>query len=48
MKTKHQFKCTDELWKKILIYKIDNDLSNNNETLIKIIMNGLAISEWYK
>ncbi len=31
----------EETWKEVLKYKIDNDLDNNNEAVIKLIKLGL-------
>ncbi len=31
----------EETWKEVLKYKIDNDLDNNNEAVIKLIKKGL-------
>ncbi len=31
----------EETWKEVLKYKIDNDLNNNNEAVIKLIKKGL-------
>lgn len=31
----------EELWKEVLKYKIDNDLKNNNEAVVKLIKIGL-------
>jgi hypothetical protein len=31
----------DDLWKEVLKFKIDNDLSNNNEAVIELIKRGL-------
>jgi len=31
----------EETWKKVLKYKIDYDLKNNNETVVKLIKRGL-------
>lgn len=31
----------EETWKDVLKYKIDNDLKNNNEAVIKLIRRGL-------
>lgn len=31
----------EETWKEVLKYKIDNDVKNNNETVIKLIKKGL-------
>jgi hypothetical protein len=31
----------DETWKSVLKYKIDYDLKNNNETVVKLIKEGL-------
>ena len=31
----------EDIWKEVLKYKIDNDLKNNNETVIKLIKKGL-------
>lgn len=31
----------EELWKEVLKYKIDNDLKNNNEAVVKLIKRGL-------
>lgn len=31
----------EDLWKEVLRYKIDNDLKNNNETVVKLIQKGL-------
>jgi hypothetical protein len=31
----------DETWKEVLKYKIDHDLKNNNETVVKLIKKGL-------
>jgi len=33
----------DALWKEVLKYKIDNDLKNNNEAVVKLIKIGLKI-----
>lgn len=37
MPKKHILDIDDETWKDVLRYKIDNELKNNNETLIKLI-----------
>jgi hypothetical protein len=31
----------EETWKEVLKYKIDYDLSNNNEAVVKLIKKGL-------
>lgn len=31
----------EETWKEVLKYKIDSDLKNNNEAVIKLIKKGL-------
>ena len=31
----------DDIWKEVLKYKIENDLKNNNETVVKLIKRGL-------
>ena len=31
----------DDIWKEVLKYKIDNDLKNNNEAVVKLIKKGL-------
>ena len=31
----------EEIWKEVLKYKIDNDLKNNNEAVVKLIKRGL-------
>lgn len=31
----------EETWKEVLKYKIDQDLNNNNEAVIKLIKKGL-------
>jgi len=31
----------DDLWKRVLKYRIDYDLKNNNEAVIKLIKRGL-------
>jgi hypothetical protein len=31
----------DETWKEVLKYKIDKDLKNNNEAVVKLIKKGL-------
>lgn len=31
----------EETWKEVLKYKIDNDLKNNNEAVVKLIKKGL-------
>jgi hypothetical protein len=31
----------DKTWKEVLKYKIDNDLKNNNEAVVKLIRIGL-------
>lgn len=31
----------EELWKEVLKYKIDSDLKNNNEAVVKLIKLGL-------
>jgi len=31
----------EKLWKKVLKFKIDQDLKNNNEAVIKLIKKGL-------
>jgi hypothetical protein len=31
----------EELWKEVLKYKIDSDLKNNNEAVVKLIKKGL-------
>jgi len=31
----------EKLWKEVLKYKIDNNLKNNNEAVIKLIEKGL-------
>jgi hypothetical protein len=33
--------CEDVLWREVLKYKIDYDLKNNNEAVIKLIQKGL-------
>lgn len=33
--------CEDKLWKEVLKFKIDYELKNNNEAVIKLIKNGL-------
>lgn len=32
----------EKLWKEVLKYKIDNDLKNNNEAVLKLIQKGLT------
>lgn len=34
--------CDDPLWRKVLKYKIDKGLKNNNEAVIKLIKKGLS------
>ena len=41
MKTKHQLKCGEDLWKLVLKFKIDNDFRNNNDTVLELIRKGL-------
>jgi hypothetical protein len=31
----------EDTWKEVLKYKIDNDIKNNNETVVKLIKRGL-------
>ena len=33
----------NETWKEVLKYKIDNDLKNNNETVILLIKKALSL-----
>ncbi len=33
--------CDDKTWKKVLKYKIDMELKNNNEAVVKLIRKGL-------
>lgn len=33
--------CEDKLWKEVLKYKIDYDLKNNNEAVVKLLQRGL-------
>lgn len=33
--------CGEELWKEVLKFKIDADLKNNNDAVIKLIEKGL-------
>jgi hypothetical protein len=32
---------SEDIWKEVLKYKIDNDLKNNNEAVVKLIKKGL-------
>ncbi|MER5176365.1 MAG: hypothetical protein ABJB76_04030 [Candidatus Nitrosocosmicus sp.] len=41
MPKKHILDIDEETWKKVLKYKIDATLPNNNETVIKLIKKGL-------
>lgn len=34
--------CTDELWNKLLKYKIDKDCKNNNEAVVRILEKELS------
>ena len=36
--------CDDNTWKKVLKYKIDMELPNNNEAVVKLIKNALRNS----
>jgi hypothetical protein len=33
--------CDDKLWKEVLKFKIDLDLKNNNQAVVKLIEKGL-------
>jgi len=33
--------CDDDFWKEVLIFRINNNLSNNNEAVIELIKRGL-------
>jgi len=33
--------CDDDLWKEVLKYKIDQNLKNNNQAVVKLIEKGL-------
>lgn len=35
----------EETWKKVLKYKIDSTLSNNNEAVVRLIKKGLESNE---
>ena len=41
MPIKLMLKAENKLWKEVLKYKIDHDLKNNNEAVIKLIKKGL-------
>jgi hypothetical protein len=41
MPKKHILDIDDETWKKVLKYKIDSTLRNNNEALVRLIKKGL-------
>lgn len=36
--------ANEELWKKVLKFKIDHDLKNNNEAVIRLLEKGLEES----
>lgn len=36
----------DVLWKEVLKFKIDQELKNNNEAVIKLIKEGLKKGHW--
>src|SRR3989344_9589581 len=40
--TKLQLKTSDDIWKKVLNYKISQGLANNNEAIEKLILEGLS------
>ena len=35
--------CEDVLWNKVLKFKIDNKLKNNNEAVIELLSKGLKV-----
>ena len=41
--TKLQLKTTDDLWKKVLVYKIRHGFKNNNEAVEDLIKKGLKV-----
>jgi hypothetical protein len=41
MTKKHILDVDEELWRKVLKYKIDHAMKNNNETVVKLIQKGL-------
>jgi hypothetical protein len=41
MPKKHILDVDEETWKKVLKYKIDDSLPNNNEAVLKLIKKGL-------
>jgi len=41
MAKKHILDVDEELWRKVLKYKIDHALKNNNETVVTLIQRGL-------
>ena len=38
----------EETWKEVLKYKIDADLANNNEAVVKLIKKGLRVNNHAK
>lgn len=40
---KLQLDCSEELWKSVQKYKIDNSLNSNNEAVIRLITKGLIM-----
>jgi hypothetical protein len=35
----------EETWKEVLKFKIDGDLANNNEAVVKLIKKGLKVKQ---